>query len=90
MQAVRIVVQGFVQGVGFRAFVVRTARELGVTGWVRNLPEGDVETEAVGAEAILEQFVEAVRSGPRSALVQDSAVQWFEVPEAPTGFRVKG
>jgi acylphosphatase len=88
MHAVRIVVHGRVQGVGFRAHVVRVARELGVTGWVRNLPEGDVEAEAVGTKMALERFVEEVRTGPMPARVEHAAVQWFETPEARPGFEV--
>lgn len=88
MQAVRIVVQGEVQGVGFRAHVVRVAAALGVTGWVRNRPDGDVEAEAAGAREVLERFVEAVRTGPYPARVTHAAVQWFETPEARRGFEV--
>ena len=48
MTAVRIVVHGQVQGVGFRAHTARAARELGVTGSARNLPDGTVEVDAYG------------------------------------------
>ena len=89
MQAVRVRVTGRVQGVGFRHFVSRRAAELGVAGWVRNLPDGGVETEAVGGEAALARFVEAVRTGPRHARILDASEHWFERTEAPSGFRIE-
>ena len=90
MRAVRVVVTGRVQGVGFRAFVLQQAAELGLAGWVRNRPDGAVEAEAVGREAELQQFVDALRAGPRFARVEAAAAQWFDSAEAPRGFRVTG
>jgi len=90
MQAVRVVVQGRVQGVGFRAWVVRQAAALGVSGAVWNRPDGGVEAEGVGAAVALEGFVAALRSGPSHAHVEHVAEQWFERAEAPRGFRVTG
>ena len=88
MQAVRIVVRGRVQGVGFRAWVVRQAHGLGLGGWVRNLPDGDVEAEAVGEEAALRRFIETVRTGPVAARVEHVQEQWFDAAESRSGFRV--
>jgi acylphosphatase len=88
MRTVRVVVTGRVQGVGFRAFVLREAHELGLTGWVRNHPNGDVEAEAMGDEAALERFVEAMRSGPHGAQVMHVAVQWSDAAPAGSGFHV--
>jgi acylphosphatase len=90
MQAVRVVVTGRVQGVGFRAFVVRRAAEGGLAGWVRNRANGAVEAEAHGAPEALGRFVEALREGPRPARVEHVAVQWFDAVEAPGDFRVTG
>ena len=90
MRAVRIVVTGRVQGVGFRAFAQRRAGELGLGGWVRNRPDGGVEAEAVGRDTDLSRFVAALRVGPRLAWVEDAAEEWFESAEAPDGFRVTG
>jgi len=88
MRAVRIVVSGRVQGVGFRAFVRQVAHERGISGWVRNRPDGCVEAEAVGHEPELVEFVKALRVGPRKAWVERVAEEWFEPAEAPRGFRV--
>ena len=88
MKAVRIVVRGRVQGVGFRAWVVRLAHELDLKGWVRNIPDGDVEAEATGEEAALRRFVEAMRRGPVAARVEDVVEQWSDAGRPHTGFQV--
>ena len=90
MQAVRVVVHGRVQGVGFRAWVVREAIALGVGGRVWNLADGGVEAEAVGSAAALERFVAALRTGPRLARVEQVSEQWFESREIPRDFQVTG
>jgi len=90
MHAVRIVLSGRVQGVGFRAFVVHQARQLGLGGWVRNLPDGSVEAEAAGPESALRQFVSALREGPSLARVTEASEQWFDPPEPPRGFHITG
>ena len=90
MQAVRVVVRGRVQGVGFRAWVVRQAESLGVVGAVWNRGDGAVEAEGVGAGPALERFVAALRHGPSHARVEQVAEQWFERAEAPNGFHVTG
>lgn len=81
---------GVVQGVGFRAFVVREATASGVGGWVRNRPDGCVECEATGPAGALEQFLVAVRRGPTHARVEQADEQWFESQTAPSGFQVTG
>ena len=66
---VRWLVSGQVQGVGFRAFVARRALELGITGAVRNLPDGRVEVVAQGSEAAIAGLKGLVSRGPRLARV---------------------
>ena len=76
----RYVVQGRVQGVGFRWFVQRRAAALGVAGYVRNLDQGHVEVLAVGRPESLDRLREELQRGPigaRVSLVQES--------EAPVG-----
>lgn len=70
------VVHGDVQGVGFRYFVQRKARELGLTGWVRNNDNGTVELVAEGPRASLDTLVRAVRGGPRMARVDRVDAAW--------------
>jgi acylphosphatase len=63
------IVSGRVQGVGFRWYVLRRAGELGLVGWVANLPDGRVEVVASGSEAAIESLDSVLRRGPRLALV---------------------
>lgn len=69
-RAARWIIGGRVQGVGFRWFALRQAEELGITGWVRNLPDGRVEVAGRGAGPALGQFDEALRRGPRFSHVE--------------------
>jgi acylphosphatase len=71
-------VTGRVQNVGFRAHVEYSARQLGLTGWVRNVGYDTVEAVAEGERDKLERLVEAMRTGPRGARVDDSTVEWSE------------
>ncbi len=68
--AFRAVVRGRVQGVGFRETTVRRARELGVLGWVRNAPEGEVLVHAEGVPHAVEALAAFLGEGPRSARVE--------------------
>lgn len=63
------VVQGRVQGVGFRWFVVRQAETLGLAGWVRNLDDGSVEVVARGSGPSLQELERALGQGPPGARV---------------------
>jgi acylphosphatase len=75
-------VTGRVQGVGFRAFTERAARETGVTGWVRNLADGPVEVHANGTVAQLDDFEARLRTGPRWAEVRSVEVSEAAVTDA--------
>lgn len=81
-------VSGRVQGVGYRAFVLRYARALGLDGSVRNLPSGQVEVIAEGEEPQLQQLLTLLRQGPPAARVTDVTVQWGEATGASSGFRI--
>jgi acylphosphatase len=65
-----------VQGVGFRYFLIDSARPLGLHGWVRNLPDGAVEVVAEGERSELERFLQAAHHGPRHARVAGVKVDW--------------
>jgi acylphosphatase len=67
----RYLVSGRVQGVGFRWFVLEAASAEGITGWVRNVPDGSVEVVAEGDAEAIERFERAVRRGPGRARVDD-------------------
>lgn len=70
----RYLVSGQVQAVGFRWFARATARRLGVAGWVRNLPSGQVEAEGQGKPEELEAFELELRRGPPGSLVTEFAI----------------
>ncbi len=82
-------IRGLVQGVGFRYFVERVAYELGVSGWVRNLPDGRVEVYAVGTPEQLKEFEGYLWRGPRWADVRGVDAQEAAV-ERVSGFRITG
>ncbi len=75
MIARRVTVAGRVQGVGFRFFAARSAQEAGVTGWVRNLPDGRVESVAEGEEDAVARYLDRMREGPRTGRVTDVRVE---------------
>jgi acylphosphatase len=64
------VVRGYVQGVGFRWFVVRKATQLGLRGWTSNEPDGTVRVVAEGSPAALDEMLAALRAGPAGASVE--------------------
>ena len=69
MSQLHVRIHGVVQGVGFRWFVRERARRLGLSGWVRNLPDGSVEVAAAGDSGQLELLRSELRRGPDGALV---------------------
>jgi acylphosphatase len=73
---VHLLVSGRVQGVGFRYFTARLARERGLSGFVQNLSDGRVEVLAQGDRDALEGLIAAVRQGPSGAVVRDVRVDW--------------
>ncbi len=79
--AAEVVVSGDVQGVGYRAFAQRIAKDLGLSGWVRNLYDGRVQVEAEGPRAKVEELLARLRRGPSLATVTDVSVTW----KTPTG-----
>src|SRR5580658_5946441 len=64
-----VIVEGFVQGVGYREFARRAALRLGVSGWVRNRSDGTVEAVIAGAPAGVDAMLAEMRRGPRGAAV---------------------
>ena len=83
MIARRAILSGRVQGVGFRFFAERVAREAGVTGWVRNRPDGTVETVAEGKDESVTRYLERLRQGPAGSRVTSVA----EEAVHPGGFQ---
>ena len=75
MKAVQARVTGRVQGVSFRWYTQEQAHGLGVTGWVRNEPDGSVLLHAEGEDAAVDALVTWCRTGPSTARVTDVAVR---------------
>jgi len=83
----RVVVHGLVQGVFFRDSVRRRASSAGVSGWVRNNPNGTVEAVFEGEQDAVDRLVDFCREGPRGALV-DGIEVYEEEPEGLAEFRI--
>jgi acylphosphatase len=84
-----IVVNGLVQGVGFRYFVMREAKKLGLNGYVKNLYTGEVLTVVEGEKAIVEEMVNKLKIGPIHASVKSCKVDWQTPKNEFTEFEVK-
>jgi acylphosphatase len=86
--AVRALIRGRVQGVGYRAWAEREARRRGLDGWVRNRADGSVELLAAGPAAAVEALIAACEAGPPSARVTSLERFAGEAPPAP-GFSAR-
>jgi acylphosphatase len=84
-----IIVIGMVQGVGFRYFVYARAKNLGLTGSVRNLYDGSVEILVEGERSLVEELIRGVKVGPRAAHVSDLKIHWNESRRQYAEFIVK-
>jgi acylphosphatase len=81
MNARRLRIEGRVQGVGYRAWMVREARRLGLAGWVRNQPDGSVEAVVAGPEPAVQALLTACRRGPLLARVDSLSESFAELPQ---------
>ena len=89
-QRLHVLIEGRVQGVGFRFSTVRVANELGLAGWVRNCVDGRVEAEFEGPEPALKKMLAWCRRGPSFAEVDDVAAAWDSGPAQYSHFSVRG
>ncbi len=86
-QRVRLEIYGQVQGVFFRASTEAEARRFGLTGWVRNRPDGSVEVLAEGSKNKLDDLLAWCRHGPPRAQVDRVDIEWGEATGEFSGFR---
>ncbi|HEV8537913.1 MAG TPA: acylphosphatase [Bacteroidota bacterium] len=84
-----IIVNGLVQGVGFRYFVSGHARSFGLSGYVCNLHNGSVEVLAEGDRSAIEALIRELKIGPRAAHVRDVIVEWREAQHQNEEFIVR-
>jgi acylphosphatase len=90
LASVQIAVYGLVQGVFFRYFTEQKARQLGLTGYVRNLPqEGTVEVRAEGERNKLETLINYLKVGPPTAKVTDVITKWSEYTGSYSAFHIR-
>jgi acylphosphatase len=82
-------VTGYVQGVGFRQFVVQKALSLGLRGYARNAGDGSVEVVAQGARPALEHLLTLLRQGPSASEVDAVLISWREATEHFRGFTIR-
>jgi acylphosphatase len=87
MKTVRLTIKGKVQGVFYRATAKDVADLTGVKGWVKNLPDNNVEIIATAAEETLQKFINWCKQGPPKASVDDVIVEELELQEF-NGFRI--
>ena len=84
-----IVVNGLVQGVGYRYFVIREAKALGLKGFTKNLYTGEVLTVVEGEKALVEVMIKKLKVGPSHASVKNCKVDWQESKNEFTDFEVR-
>ena len=84
----RFIFRGRVQGVGFRWFAARTARQHGFTGYFRNLDDGSVQCEVQGSDQEIAAFLERVRQGNGYASVDDMSVAYLDVIQDESLFAI--
>jgi acylphosphatase len=90
LASVHVTIYGYVQGVFFRAFVSEHAAMLGLTGYVRNLPQGDaVEVRAEGEKEKLEELITYLKVGPPAARVDKVVTNWSKYTGSYSGFSIK-
>lgn len=83
------IVEGIVQGVGFRYFAQSEAGALGVDGWVKNLRDGSVEFEAEGEEGAVNGFIDALRNNHPWSRVDDIKLNSLPFSNTEDGFKIK-
>ena len=81
MKTIRLTIKGKVQGVFYRATAKDIADALGIKGWVRNLPDNNVEIKATASEEILQKFMNWCKQGPPKAKVDEVIIEELELQE---------
>lgn len=85
----QIIIIGRVQGVFFRDYTRENAIKIGLTGWVRNRPNGNVETVVEGEKDSIEKFIELLKKGPPVARVKEINVTWYKPENEFNDFSIR-
>lgn len=88
MKRIHLIVSGDVIGVGYRSWVLRQAKELHLTGWVRNREDDAVELVAEGEEQSLTELIAMCKKGPDVSWVKDVRIDWQKATGEFVGFEV--
>ncbi len=90
LKRAEIIAEGLVQGVGFRYFVLRQAKQLNLTGFVENLYSGEVLTVVEGEKSLVEDLFQKIKVGPMHADVRKCKIIWHEYKNEFTDFQIQG
>jgi len=82
-------IRGVVQGVGFRYWCRKRAREIGVRGYAANMPDGSVLVAFEGERGLVESFIEELKIGPTYSHVTDIGIDWYDSPKGYDDFNIK-
>lgn len=89
LKRAEIIINGFVQGVGFRWYVLKTASQLGLKGYVKNLYTGEVLAVAEGERALIEELFYKMKIGPSHSAVKNAKITWNEFKDEFKIFEIK-
>ncbi len=84
-----IYINGLVQGVGFRYFILRNAEQLGLTGYTKNLYTGEVQTVVEGSRAAIEELFKKIKTGPSHASVNKAVITWSNSKNEFSHFEIR-
>ncbi len=83
-----IIIEGRVQGVGFRFYILRLAEAAALKGYVRNLYDGNVEIEVEGERETIKTFLEKLQGGSMKLYIKDLDIRWSECKNKHAGFNI--
>ncbi len=89
MKRINLIIEGYVQGIGYRYFIMRSANMLKITGWVRNHTNGNVEVEVQGEEKVVTDFVNTLKTRHRWAKIDNIYEKLLPVNSNEFGFDIK-
>ena len=89
LKRAKIIVNGLVQGVGYRYFVMRHAENLNLNGYTQNLFTGEVLTEVEGDAGLINEFIKQLKIGPSKSHVVNCAVEWLGYKNEFSRFEVR-